>query len=212
MSDIFDTRFEGKNVQIDDGLVHLGEDINLTGKDPTLKKIMIGAGWDLNSFGSDVLDLDLSIFLLNRRELTAADGDFVFYNQPETCGGGVKHGGDSRTGAGDGDDESIILDLHSIPFDVVKIQIVISIYKGYEKDQHLEQVRNAYVRIANEETRFELCRFQIDSVLKEKQETAVLIGSVDREGPKWHFRPNAEFVNGGLGAVARRYGCIINQE
>jgi tellurium resistance protein TerD len=212
MSDIFDTRFEGKKVEIDDGLVHLGGEMNLTGKDPTLKKVMLGAGWDLNSFGSAVVDLDLSIFLLNKHELTAADEDFVFYNQKETCGGGVRHGGDSRTGAGDGDDEIITLDLHSIPFDVMKVQIVLSIYKGYEKDQHLEQVRNAYVRVVNDETKHELARFQIDSVLKDKQETAVIIGALNREGPKWHFRPNAEFVEGGLGAVARRYGCIINQE
>jgi tellurium resistance protein TerD len=212
MSDIFDTRFEGKKVEIDDGLVFLGSDINLTGKDPTLKKIMIGAGWDVNAFGSDVLDVDLSVFLLDKTGLTRVDEDFVFYNHKETLDGGVRHGGDSRTGAGDGDDEVIAIDLHAVPFDVMKIQIVVSIYKGYEKEQHLEQVRNAYLRLVNNETKHELCRYQIDEVMRDHQETAVIIGALNREGPKWHFKPDAEFVEGGLGAVARRYGLIINQE
>jgi tellurium resistance protein TerD len=94
----------------------------------------------------------------------------------------------------------------------MKVQIVVSIYKGFEKEQHLEQVRNAYIRVVNSETKHELCRYQIDEVLKDKQETAVIIGAINREGPKWHFKPDAEFVDGGLGAVARRYGIIINQE
>lgn len=212
MSDIFDTRFEGKKVEIDDGLVAMGEDVNLTAKDPTLRRILIGAGWDLNVFGTDVLDVDLSIFLLDKTGQTRMDEDFVFYNQKEALGGGIKHGGDSRTGAGDGDDEVIAIDLQMVPFDVMKIQIVLSIYKGYEKEQHLEQVRNAYVRVVNADTRHELCRFQIDEVLNDHQETAVLIGALNREGPKWHFKPEAEFAPGGLGEIARRYGMIINQE
>lgn len=212
MSDIFDTRYEGKKVQIDDGLVRLGDDINLLGKDLTLRKIVIGAGWDLNAFGTDSLDIDLSVFLLDKNGQTRVDEDFVFYNQKETLGGGVKHGGDSRTGAGDGDDESIAIDLQSLPFDIMKVQIVISIYKGYEKEQHLSQVRNAYLRIVNADTKHEVCRYLLDEVLADHEETAVLIGALNREGPKWHFKPEADFVEGGLGATARRYGLLIKQE
>ena len=48
MADIFDTRFEDKEIELDDNKVSVGDDINLTAKDPTLRNILIGAGWDLN--------------------------------------------------------------------------------------------------------------------------------------------------------------------
>lgn len=208
--DIFDTRFEGKDVAIEDNLVTVGDDFNLTGKDPTLKRVLIGAGWDLNAFNADALDLDLSIFLLNKNNATRTNDDFIFYNQKEAAG--VKHHGDSRTGAGDGDDENITIDLQAVSFDVLQILIAVTIYKGYEKEQNLDMVRNAYVRIVNEDSRLELCRFELDQVLDDKTETGVIVGALNREGPKWHFRPSAEFVPGGLGEIARRYGLIINQE
>lgn len=210
--DIFDTRFEGKQIDLEDNFVNLGDDINLTAKDPALRNVLIGAGWDLNAFNAEALDLDLSIFLLNKSDMTRHDPDFVFYNQPETLEGGIKHHGDSRTGAGDGDDENITIDLQSVPFDIVRILITITIYKGYEKQQNLDMVRNAYVRLVNSDTKVELCRYNIDQILDDKEETGVLIGAINREGPKWHFKPEAEFVPGGLGEMARKYGCIINQE
>src|SRR5690349_11201078 len=104
MVDILDTRFEGKEIELSDGRVSLGDDINLTAKDPSLNKLVIGVGWDLNAFNADALDLDFSLFMLNKDGVTRADEDFVFYNQPVCLDGGIKHGGDSRTGAGDGDD------------------------------------------------------------------------------------------------------------
>jgi tellurium resistance protein TerD len=212
MSDFFDTQYEGKKIEIDDGLVHLGQEIDLLAKDPTLKNVLVGAGWDINVFSGAILDMDLSLILLNKNGMTRVDEDFVFYNQPETLGGGIKHYGDSRSGAGDGDDEVIGINLHAVTFDIIKILIVVSIYKGYEREQHLSQIRNGYVRIANADTLHEVCRFQIDKVMEEREETAVVIAELEREGPKWNFKPTADFVAGGLGALAKRYGLMINQE
>ncbi len=210
--DLFDTRFEDKDVEIDGNFIHLGSDINLTSADPTLKKIYVGAGWDVNAFNADALDLDVSLFLLNKQNLTRHDGDFVFYNQPthpENC---VKHNGDSRTGAGDGDDENITIDLPALSFEILKILIVITVYKGYEKEQNLGMVRNAYIRIGNAETRQELCRYVLDRALDDQTATGIIAGELTREGPKWHFKPQAEFVEGGMRELATRYGMIINQE
>lgn len=212
MSDFFDTQYEGKKIEVDDGLVHLGNEINLLAKDPTLKNMIIAAGWEVNIFGGASLDIDLSLFLLNKNGQTRMDEDFVFYNQMETLNGGIKHFGDSRSGAGDGDDEVIGVNLHAVTFDIVKILIVVSIYKGYEREQHLSQVRNGYVRIANADTGHEISRFEIDKIMEEREETAVVIGELEREGSKWLFRPTNDFVTGGLGAVAKRYGLLINQE
>lgn len=212
MSDIFDTRFEGKKVEIDDGLIQLGEDINLMVKDPAIRTVLVGAGWDVNAFSGRDMDVDLSLIMLDKTGQTRVDEDFVFYNQPEAFNGTVKHHGDSRSGAGDGDDEVITVDLHGVSYDIHKILLVISIYKGFEREQQLDQVRNGYVRIANADTKIELCRFDIDKIMDDHEECAVVIGELNREGPKWHFKPTADFVQGGLGDVARRYGLIINQE
>lgn len=209
--DIFDTRFEGKKVEIKDNVVALGDVVNLTTKDPALRNILIGSGWDLNAFDGDTLDVDLSLFLLNRDMMTRVDEDFVFYNQPETCEGGVKHMGDSRTGAGDGDDEVIAVDLQSVPFDILQIYIVASIYNGYEKEQSFGMVRNTYLRVVNADTLHELCRYELDDEFKDNNHFAGIIGVLSREGAHWHFKPAAEFVEGGLAAIAQRFGLIINQ-
>ena len=210
--DFFDTANEGKEVELEDNRVGVGDDINLSEKDPSLRNVMIGAGWDLNAFNADALDLDLSLFLLDRNNMTRMDADFIFYNQKDALEGAIKHHGDSRTGAGDGDDEQISVDLQAVPFDILRVLITVTIYKGYEKEQNLDMVRNAYVRIVNDDSKTELCRYELDDILDGKNETGIVVGALNREGPKWHFKPEAEFIPGGLGELARRYGMIINQE
>jgi tellurium resistance protein TerD len=212
MGDIFDTKFEGKAVEIKDNKLLLGEDLNITAKDPTMRRVHVGVGWDLNTFDADSLDVDVCAFLIGKTGETRVDEDFVFYNNPETMDGAVRHNGDSRTGAGDGDDESILIDLHGVPFDVFKIMFVVSIYKAAEKSQSLTQVRNSYIRIANAETMHELARFEMSSHFDDRPESAVIAAALNREGPKWHFKPMCEFVEGGLAAVAKRYGLIIQQQ
>ena len=103
MVDIFDTQYAEKDIELEDNVVQLGGEVNIIERDPALKKIIIGAGWDVNIFNSDVLDLDVSLFLLDKDGKTRVDEDFVFYNQREINHGAIRHHGDSRTGAGDGD-------------------------------------------------------------------------------------------------------------
>lgn len=212
MVDIFDTRFEGKDIELEGSFADLGDDINIIEKDPTLKKVLIGSGWDVNAFNAATLDMDLSLFLLDKNGKTRVDEDFVFYNEREVLDGGIKHHGDSRTGAGDGDDECISVDFEKLPFDIMQVMIVLSVYKGYEREQDMGMIRNAYVRIVNEDTGIEILRFNLDEHLKDHAEKAVLAVTLNREGPKWHFKPLMEFVKGGLSEVATQYGCVINQE
>lgn len=212
MPDILDTAYEGKEVALTDGKARLGDDINLTVKDPTLHKMLVGVGWDLNVFNADALDLDVSLFMLDKHGKTRVDEDFVFYNQPVTLEGGVRHGGDSRTGAGDGDDEVLLIDLHSVPFDIMKIVFTLTIYRGREKQQNLGMVRNAYIRIANEKSNVELVRYEFSDDLEDKMETGMIVATLNREGPKWHFTPVAEFVAEGLKDLGPRYGITIVQQ
>ena len=211
MVDIFDTRFEDKDVEVDN-FVKLGDEVNINAKDGTLKRILIGAGWDANAFDADVVDLDISVFMLGKDGLTRVDEDFVFYNQREAINGGIRHHGDSRTGAGDGDDETISVFLESIPFDVMQLMIVLSVYKGFEKQQAVSMVRNAYIRIVNEENDYEIVRYKMDPDIQDHSETGVVAAALNREGPKWHFKPIAEFYPGGLGEIAKKYGLIIKEQ
>lgn len=210
--DIFDTRFENAEVELDDNKISIDDDVNLTGKDPTLKRVKIGVGWDLNAFDSDAVDLDVSVIMLNKDEMTREDGDFVFYNNLKAYEGGVVHEGDSRTGAGEGDDESISIMLEKIPFDILRVVFVLSVYKGYEKEHNLGMVRNAYMRVVNDETQHEILRFELTEILKDKTETGMLVAALNRIGPKWHFTPICEFVPGGLADIATRYGMVIGQQ
>ena len=211
MGDILDTRFEGKEIDIEDNIVTIGDDINIMQKDPLIKNLMIGAGWDVNAFESDVLDLDLSAFFLNFNGVTRMDSDFLYFNNRDIMDGQVKHNGDSRTGAGDGDDESISINLQGVPFDILRIVFVITIYKGDEKAQSLNMVRNAYIRVLNMDTTQEILRYNLKDVLEEKNGTTLIVGSLNREGPKWHFTPLGEFSEGGLKAICEKYGLIVGQ-
>lgn len=212
MGDILDTTFEGKEVEIDGNRVQIGDDINLTQIDPTLRNILVGVGWDLNAFDADALDVDVSLFMVNKDNVTRIDEDFVYYNNMEALEGAVKHNGDSRTGAGDGDDESISIDLQGVPFDITNLLFVLSIYRADEKEQSMGMVRNVYIRIVNQDTGHEILRFELDNEFKDKLEAGVLVGSINREGPKWHFTPKAEFEQGGLVVMAERYGLIVGQK
>lgn len=208
-----DMAYEDEHYEKPEGLSKKGELIHLMNKDPALREIVVAAGWDIRSVEGDPPDLDLSCFMLGLSGQTREDEDFVFYNNRKGCGGAVRHTGDSRTGAGDGDDETIYMDLNGMPFDVDQILLVISVYDGDMKDQGLGLVRNAFIRIENYETGFELARYNLDSEIEASPDgTAILAATLTREGPRWIFKTVGEIVDGGLGAIARRHGIIVAEE
>ncbi len=209
MTDIFDTSYEEVNIEISKNRVSKGDDVNLMAKDPALKKVLIAAGWDLNAFDSDPLDLDMSCFMLNKEGKTRVNEDFVFYNNDQSAEGGVVHNGDSRTGAGDGDDESILVDFENVPFDIMRIIFVLSVYQGDEKGHYLSKIRNCYLRVVNNDNAQEIVRYELDDDFEDKNETAMIVASLNREGPKWHFQVIGDFVEGGLGKVATEYDIIV---
>lgn len=187
-----------------------GDFVELTEKKPHLNKIIIGAGWDRKNMEEDPVDLDISIFLLNRDDKTREDEDFIFYNNMTALSGAIRHMGDSRTGAGDGDDETIHIDLNGVPFDVMKIMIVLSVYDEDSKGNHLQTVKNIFVRIIDEEEKDEVVRFEIpDEELTTA--TAMRMAALVREGPRWYFSALAEPVIGGLGAAATEYDIIVQE-
>lgn len=193
--------------QTQENLVRKGDYVDIRKKIPSLREICVGAGWDQKLFEEKALDVDLSCFLLNRDGQTRVDEDFVFYNNEKGCEGAVRHLGDSRTGAGDGDDEMMVIDLNGIPFDVFKIVFTLTIYDALEREQDFGQIRNLYLRFVNTEDNNEIFRF----VLNEEEYPGVVgikVGELVREGPKWFFSALGEPV-AGLAGVAKEHGIIV---
>ena len=187
-----------------------GEQVNLTRLDPTLNKITVGMGWDVIGFDNEAPDLDSSIFLLDKTGKTRMDEDFIFYNNLRSTNGEVEHRGDNRTGAGDGDDEIILVDLMALPFDITAVNFVISIYDAGVREHTFKNVRNCFLRISNPDTGVELMRFNLDKEFDENlKATAVLVGSLMREGPNWFFDGLGTLEPGGLPKIATDYGIIV---
>lgn len=196
--------FQGKNTNLS-----VGDCIDITAKDPTLRKILVGVGWELNAFEGEPLDLDTSVFLLNKSEQTREDEDFIFYNNTQDKIGAVVHRGDNRTGAGDGDDEQIEIELNNLSYDVIKIMFVISIYDPDRKGYNFSQVKNLFLRIVNHENQHELIRMEIDGNDHDKN-TAMRVVTLEREGPSWIVQGLNESTPGGLAEIAKEYGILIS--
>ncbi len=190
--------------------IRRGDYLDLLRKDPTLKRLRIGAGWEQRALEEDKVDIDLSAFILDRGDMTRVDEDFVFYNSPSGLEGGIKHLGDSRSGAGEGDDEAFSIDLNAIPFDVHKISFVFSIYDEESKGLNFSLVRDVFLRIINEDDQNEVCRFAFEND-ELKGGNGCYVATLIREGPKWYIEATGQFVNGGLAEIATRYGIIVRE-
>lgn len=196
----------------DDHIEYLnpGAHFDLIAHVPILKHLKVGAGWDQRR-PDDVIDVDLSAFLLGRDDKTRVDEDFIFYNNESGCEGAIRHKGDSRTGAGDGDDEEIFIDLKNLPFDIFKIVLVVTVYEDIDRGKHLGLVTNAYVRLVNEEDDREICRVALSDGIINKHK-GIHVGTLHREGPNWVFECLAKpFERGNLAAAATQYGILVKE-
>ena len=186
-----------------------GQKVDLTKSNPGLRRITVGLGWDVNQYdsGSD-FDLDASAFLLGAGGRVIRDGDFVFYGNPKDASGAVNYGGDNRTGAGEGDDEQIMVDLQLVPADVEKIDFTVTIYDGDARRQNFGQVSNAFVRIVDDATGQELIRYDLEEDFS--IETAVVVGELYRHNGEWKFNAIGSGYQGGLAALCSSYGVDVN--
>ena len=140
-----------------------GQKVSLTKDNPGLKKVVVGLGWDTNAFdtGGD-FDLDAAAFCLTESGKVSRQEDFVFYGNLKHPSGGIEHVGDNLTGAGDGDDEQVRIDLSLVPENIVKIAFTVTIYDAETRRQNFGQVNNAFIRIYNEETGYKLALFTLE--------------------------------------------------
>ncbi|MBO4401178.1 MAG: TerD family protein [Selenomonadaceae bacterium] len=185
-----------------------GQKVDLTKGNPNLKKVLIGLGWDVKRYdGGFDFDLDAAAFLLGASGKVNSDDDFVFYNNLKHVSGSVEHMGDNLTGAGEGDDEEIKIDLDKVPANVEKIDFTVTIYDAEQRSQTFGQVENAYIRVVNAETNEELVRFDLGEDFS--VETAVVVGEIYRNKGEWKFNAIGSGFSGGLAALGRNYGVNV---
>ena len=176
--------------------------------DSSMKMALVGLGWDVNQYATGgSYDLDASVFLLNANEKLAVESDFVFYNNLSTRNGAVVHKGDNRDGAGEGDDEVIIIDFSKIPDEVQKIAICVTIYDEANR-LTFGQVSNAFVRVAKLNNEFDLTgedQLRFDLGEEFSIETALLVCEIYRYNGEWKFNAVGAGYSGGLQALVEKY-------
>jgi tellurium resistance protein TerD len=184
-----------------------GGNLSLSKTDPTLNSMIVGLGWDARPTDGKDFDLDASAFMLNSDGKVRSDADFVFYNQLRSACGSVEHTGDNLTGDGDGDDESLILQLNKIPADVDKIAFVVTIHDFEARKQNFGMVSNAFIRVVNKDSGGEIARYDLTE--DSSTETAMIFGELYRHSGEWKFKAIGQGYAGGLAAVGRNYGINL---
>ena len=169
-----------------------------------IPRFTVGLGWDINdtSTGHD-FDLDASAFMLGEYGKLPADEVFVFYNNLSSPDEALEHSGDNLTGEGEGDDESIEIDLTKIDPRIKEICFVVTIHKADERRQNFGQVRNAFIRIYNTDTGEEILRYDLDEDFS--VETAVEFGSLYKRNGEWKFRAIGDGQKAGLAKYVNKY-------
>lgn len=184
-----------------------GGNVNLSKADPSLKNVIVGLGWDARPTAGADFDLDASAFMVKEDGKVRSDSDFIFYNQTKSSCGSVEHTGDNRTGAGEGDDEAIIVRLDKVPADIQKVVFCVTIHDADMRKQNFGQVSHAYVRVVNRDSNNEVARYDLSE--DASIETAMIFGEIYRHSGEWKFKAVGQGYAGGLAALARQYGINI---
>ena len=184
-----------------------GGNISLSKSAPSLKRILVGLGWESRSTTGADYDLDASAFLLGENGKVRRDEDFLFYNQLLSVCGSVEHTGDNRTGVGDGDDEALKIDLEKISDSIKRIVISVTIDDAGAKNQNFGQISEAFMRIVNLDNDIEIVRFDLTEDYS--TETAMIFGEIYRHNGEWKFKAVGQGFAGGLGAMCNQFGVNV---
>ncbi|AKG33352.1 TerD family protein [Paenibacillus durus] len=185
-----------------------GQKVDLTKTNPGLTKVFVGLGWDTNKYdGGSEFDLDASVFCLNADGRVSSDSDFIFFNNPKNTNSSIELSGDNRTGEGAGDDETVKIDLASVPQEVQKIAFSITIHEAQSRNQNFGQVANSFVRLVNETNGEELIRYDLGEDFSVG--TAIVVGELYRHNGEWKFAAVGSGFQNGLAGLCQDYGVNV---
>ncbi len=193
-----------------------GQKVDLTKGNAGLSRIMIGLGWDeaeqnpkgvLSLFKGrekkQDIDCDASAILCQNGKCMGKQ-DVVYFGNLKHFSNAVKHMGDNLTGAGEGDDEQIMVELNSIPSQYDKIIFVVNIYKAIERKQDFGMIKNAFIRIVDTRTNIELCKYNLSENLDGMY--AMVFGEVYKKDNEWKFNAIGQATRDGkLQELVRRF-------
>lgn len=188
-----------------------GQKVSLSKENAGLSSVVVGLGWDEveRSRGGffapkpQPIDCDASAILLRNGKF-CDKSDLVYFGQLTHPSGTVRHMGDNLTGAGDGDDEQIVVDLSKVPDTYDRIVVVVNIYDCVKRKQHFGMIKNAFIRIVDEKTGAEMCKYDLTE--NYSGSTAMIFGEIYRYNGEWKFNAIGQPTNDpGLGELTRRY-------
>lgn len=171
-----------------------GQKVSLTKEAPQAHRILVGLGWDAKKkglFGGDSdFDLDASCFALRDGRLTSKK-DICYFGNRNVMKKAIYHHGDNLTGAGDGDDEQITVDLDKLDSDVDKIVFVVNIYMAKMRRQSFGDVKNAFIRLVDENTGAELFRYNLSDGSVDKV-AGLIFAELYKHNDEWKFNAIGE--------------------
>lgn len=192
-----------------------GQKVSLSKGNDGLNKVVVGLGWDevqqksTGLFGAlfggtqAAIDCDASALLLKNGKLTDKK-DLVYFGNLKHRSGTVQHMGDNLTGAGDGDDEQIVIELARVPAEYDRIVVVVNIYQAVARHQSFGMIQNAFIRIVDARTNQELCKYNLSENYNGM--TAMIFGEIYRNNGEWKFNAIGQgTTDPGLGELSRRY-------
>ncbi|HZC71128.1 MAG TPA: TerD family protein [Jatrophihabitans sp.] len=184
-----------------------GGNVSLSKEAPGLRAVVVGLGWDARTTSGADFDLDASALMLGSSGKIVSDSHFIFFNNLKSPDGSVEHTGDNLTGEGEGDDEQIKVNLSGVPADVDKIVFPVSIYDAEGRGQNFGQVRNAFIRVVNQDGNAEITRYDLSE--DASTETAMIFGELYRSGAEWKFRAVGQGYTSGLRGIAQDFGVNV---
>jgi len=180
-----------------------GQKVDLTKTNQGVSKFKVGLGWNPNTAVGGEFDLDATAFILGADGKALSENHMVFYNNKTSPLGVLIHSGDNRTGAGDGDDETILFDVSKVTNEE-KIVFVVTIHEADAKRQNFGQVNGSYIRIMNADNNQEILKFDLNEDYS--TETAMIFGELYKKDGEWKFQAVGTGMKGGLKDYVTQYG------
>ena len=187
-----------------------GQKVNLSKDNAGLSKVIVGLGWDeakkggfFSSFKKQAIDCDASAVMLRSGKFCDSK-DLVYFGNLKHKSGSVYHMGDNLTGAGEGDDEQIIVDLSKVPAEYDRIVIVVNIYAAVQRNQDFGMIQNAFIRLVDARNNNEMCKYNLSENYDGM--TAMIFGEIYRHDGEWKFNAIGQgTTDSGLNELVRRY-------
>jgi tellurium resistance protein TerD len=181
-----------------------GARVDLSKEVSNLETIGVGLGWDENSTDTGyTYDMDVSMFILNNKQKLPTEKHFIFYNNLKSPDGSVEHSGDNIDGGGDGDDETIFVNLKNVQTEINEMLFIVTIHEAEQKNQNFGQVRNSYIRIYNLKDNKEILKYELEEDFS--TETAIEFGRLYKKDNSWRFQAVGQGYKSGLQSFVDKY-------